>query len=154
MSDRMKNDSEYLIVLYNRIYKSMNPESLGVEKIAHLMGRSAVWLYKLIAGEIGFIPEDIPALYNATKDKKLLDWLIDKCDGVSLRYSNPGAVNGDFDDDLEQAVDQVGDLFKARRSALVDGKIDGIEREQLLDKARSLRDVADTIEAEIKRYGM
>ena len=146
-------ESEYRAFLYKRFMFDDDPPA-SIKNIARKMGCSISLIYKYFEGEKVPPPEFFPTLYNITGDIGIIQWFTDRCDGLSLRRTNPENINGDFDDDLEKGIDIINSLFKERRDSLKDGKIDNIEKQNISKLIQELRDTADTIEEEINQWKM
>lgn len=151
MSDRWLDGSAYRHLLRDRIMPFYNPEASRIDYVAFKIGRKPDTLRKMLDGKIHLIPDDIPLLYNATKDIELLSWLVNRCEGLSLIKTDlSGELNGDFDDDLEKILSVVSAMFNDRRKAIKDNKLSACEKKVLLEEVRRAREILDVIENEIK----
>lgn len=146
MSDRWKDDSDYRPFLVDEIH---GPE---YDNLAGQMGKTGIWLRKVVTGEINLIPDDIVLLSNITHDPKWIGWLIRRIPFLSLRATDPGAVNGDFGDDIERALDRVNSLFRERRISLLDNRLTSAEQDKMKRLTEKLRQCADAIDAELDAF--
>ena len=142
--------SDLRILLYSAFISNKTPNTMPIEQIAQKMGLSQSTLYKCIEGEKTPAPEFFPALYNITKNRGIIDWFVNRCEGLKLVNTNSAMLNGDIRDELEEMVIMVGKISEQRRIAYADGRLDGNEKQRLLKSANKLFRIVSEMIEEIK----
>ena len=150
MADRWRDDSEFRTYLTLTLLPAYNPRAERIETVAARMGWTPVRLYKLLEGDINLIPEDIIALSIATGKPEIIEWLINKIPGLSLKRCDRIVINGSVDDELSGIHKTIGSMYEVLDDAMEDGRVDNREKNRLFEVTRRIREYCDSFDEEIK----
>lgn len=104
-----------------------------VEEIADRIGIKPASLYEYIQGRRYFPPDLIPKLFEATKDRRFLEFFLKPLNMVAVSIAeasrNPKSKNLTLL--LAKATKEHGDIARELIKDLEDGKIDDEERERI-----------------------
>jgi len=132
-----------------------------IERIAKNMGLSQYTLYDILKGRVDLTPDRLPVLINAIRaatgsadiPRRLLTWLVCRCEGFALTETAGKAPDGSIEDDVEDLTVAAMDIFKEKVAALKDGVLDDRERGRLYLLAMNLRKELDELFGELRPSG-
>ena len=139
-------DSDYRIALAGAIHES----GISIETIAHRLGISGSALYKYLEGINVPAPELFPAIYNITKQDKIIGWFVDQCDNLRLVRNGHHTCDGDIRDEIEQLTAQIGRVIDRRRAAYCDGRCTEYEKRQIIESCKAALDAAQSLYEDAK----
>jgi predicted transcriptional regulator len=143
-------ESDLRILLYSMFIVNKTKDTPTIDDIAQKMGVSQSTLYKCLEGEKTPAPEFFPALFNNTKEIGIIQWFVNRCEGLELIETKAKEKNGDLRDDIEGLVIDVAKISELRRIAYADGRLDSNEKSRLLKSTNKLLESVEHLLEEIK----
>lgn len=132
------------------LFRSDRGPHYSIKAIAPELGLSPDCLTKYIRGDLTFPVYHIPALVNATRDRTILDYIVDRCSGFRLEINiESDELNGELTDEIEALTIALGKLVEEKCSALKDKVLTEDEKHVLTARADSILDIAERIKREI-----